>query len=60
MPLEKEQGHTGIRYGGRCIPDDTGGNTWVEDKNSKQAYLKLKMDKDKMAKLIESIMLNEF
>jgi inosine-uridine nucleoside N-ribohydrolase len=48
------------KVSGRCIPDDTGGNTWVEDKNSKQAYLKLKMDKDKMAKLIESIMLNEF
>ena len=48
------------KVGGRCIPDDTGGNTWVEDKNSKQAYLKLKMDKDKMAKMIESIMLNEF
>ncbi|MDY0196515.1 MAG: nucleoside hydrolase [Tenuifilaceae bacterium] len=45
---------------GICLPDDTGGNIWVEGINSNHSYLKLKMDPEDIAKLIESLMLGEF
>jgi inosine-uridine nucleoside N-ribohydrolase len=45
---------------GRCVPDETGGNKWVKSNKSKHSYLKLKMDKDKLAKEIENFMLNKF
>ncbi len=46
--------------GGKCVPDETGGNTWIADKKSKHSYLVLKMDKIKIAKEIEAFMLNKF
>jgi hypothetical protein len=46
--------------GGKCIPDDTGGNTWEKDESSRHAYLKLTMDTEKLASIIESIMLGNF
>ena len=46
--------------GSKCIPDDTGGNTWEKDESSRHAYLKLTMDTEKLAKIIESIMLGNF
>jgi hypothetical protein len=46
--------------GGYCKPDDHGGNTWVEGPVTNQSYLKLKMQPEEMAELIESIMLNNF
>jgi inosine-uridine nucleoside N-ribohydrolase len=46
--------------GGVCIPDDTGGNTWVKQKKSRQAYLELKMDPELMANEIENFMLGQF
>jgi hypothetical protein len=46
--------------GGYCLADDQGGNTWMEKENSLHSYLKLKMDPEEMANLIESIMLNRF
>jgi len=46
--------------GGMCVPDEKGGNTWDETNNSSHSYLKLKMDDEEIAELIESIMLGEF
>jgi inosine-uridine nucleoside N-ribohydrolase len=45
---------------GYCEPDANGGNKWANDSHGNQAYLKLKMDPEEMALLIESIMLNKF
>jgi hypothetical protein len=46
--------------GGYCVADEQGGNTWTEKENSRHSYLKLKMDPEEMAHLIESIMLDQF
>jgi len=46
--------------GGICVPDEKGGNTWDTTNNSNQSYLKLTMDDEEIAELIESIMLGEF
>jgi len=46
--------------GGYCLADDRGGNKWIEKKASNHSYLKLIMDPEEMAILIESIMLNRF
>jgi len=45
---------------GRCVPDDTGGNRWISDNSTNHSYLRLKMDKEEIAKLIEDIMLGNF
>jgi inosine-uridine nucleoside N-ribohydrolase len=45
---------------GICLPDDTGGNTWVEATSSNHSYLKLRMDKEELATLLESLMLGDF
>jgi inosine-uridine nucleoside N-ribohydrolase len=45
---------------GICIPDEKGGNKWIEDNSSNKSYLKLKMDKEEIAALIESIMMGNF
>ncbi len=45
---------------GICIPDDKGGNKWLERKDSNHAYLKLKMRKEELARHIDSVMLGEF
>jgi len=47
--------------GGYCDPYKTeGGNKWITGSPGNQSYLKLKMDPEAMALLIESIMLNKF
>lgn len=46
--------------GGYCQADDRGGNKWIEKNASNHSYLKLIMDPEEMANLIESIMLNLF
>jgi inosine-uridine nucleoside N-ribohydrolase len=46
--------------GGRCVPDDNGGNTWVRQTNSNHSYLKLKLDADLMANELENFMLGQF
>jgi len=45
---------------GKCVPNNSGGNTWINSKKSKHSYLKLKMDKTQIAKEIEGFMLNQF
>ncbi len=42
---------------GRCIPNDGGGNTWEEDLNSNHTFLKLKVDPEEIAAIIEARML---
>jgi len=45
---------------GFCEVQNNGDNRWVEGKKTNQSYLKLKEDPEKMAALIESIMLGKF
>jgi len=45
---------------GQCIPDNNGGNTWKTGKKADHSYLKLTIDPEEMATLIEAIMLNNF
>jgi inosine-uridine nucleoside N-ribohydrolase len=45
---------------GICVPDDTGGNTWVKQKKSSHSYLKLKLDPELMANEMENFMLGQF
>ncbi len=42
---------------GVCVPDEYGGNIWIEKQGSNHAYLKLKTRKEELAKLIDSLML---
>lgn len=44
---------------GTCIPDENGGNTWVNSDKGKHAYLKLKVAPSVMAELIDSLMLGK-
>ncbi len=46
--------------GGYCRAEDNGDNQWVEGGQSNHSYLRLKEDPEKMATLIESIMLGTF
>ncbi len=46
--------------GGFCLPDDTGGNTWVKGGNKEHSYLKLLEDQESMAIIIEDFMLGKF
>jgi len=46
--------------GEMCVPDEKGGNKWIKNNKSSHSYLVLKMDKEKIAKQIESFMLGEF
>jgi inosine-uridine nucleoside N-ribohydrolase len=46
--------------GGYCLPDDQGGNIWINGPVTNHSYLRLKMEPEEMARWIESIMLNEF
>lgn len=45
---------------GHCVVDMEGNNKWIEGGNKNHSYLKLIKDPEKMAELIESIMLNKF
>jgi len=44
---------------GICVPDEKGGNTWIESREFPHSYLQLQMDPEAMAELIEKIMLGE-
>lgn len=45
---------------GYCAVDEAGINTWIRGKKSSHAYLRLLEKPEKMANIIESIMLNTF
>lgn len=45
---------------GYCLPDSTGGNQWVAGDKYKHSYLKLITPPNKVAGVIESIMLDDF
>ncbi|MCF7802618.1 MAG: nucleoside hydrolase [Candidatus Marinimicrobia bacterium] len=45
---------------GVCVPDNNGGNTWIEGVQSKHSYLQLTMDEEKIARKIEYFMLGDF
>lgn len=46
--------------GGYCEVDENGDNRWKKGKETNQSYLKLKEPPQKMAQIIEAIMLNRF
>ena len=46
--------------GGVCVPDEQGGNTWMEKSDSKHSYLRLLADPEELAAIIEKIMLGNF
>ena len=48
------------KVSGYCVPDEKGGNKWINDSKGSHAYLKLKVKPEEMATLIESFMLNKF
>ena len=45
---------------GRCVADETGGNTWVQDANANHSYLVLKMPVKEMETDLENFMLGKF
>ncbi|MEM1409079.1 MAG: nucleoside hydrolase, partial [Bacteroidota bacterium] len=45
---------------GRCVPDSTGGNTWVEDENSNHSYLVRTMALPDIETAFENFMLGNF
>ena len=45
---------------GLCVPDERGGNTWKPAANANHSYLKLTMDPDEIATVIEGMMLGVF
>ncbi len=45
---------------GVCVADEKGGNTWEQADDSNHSYLKLTMDQDEIATVIEKMMLGEF
>lgn len=46
--------------GGKCVVDEKGDNYWAKHEKSNHAYLKLKESPEKMAKIIDAIMLNRY
>ena len=44
--------------GGYCLADASGGNKWINGKVTNHSYLKLKMNPENLAKIIESMMIN--
>lgn len=48
------------KVGGLCVPDDKGGNKWINSDNYKHSYLKLKIPVQDIEKMLESFMLNKF
>lgn len=46
--------------GGYCLPDETGGNEWIKNKDSQHTYLRLLKDEEEMASIIEAFMINKF
>ncbi len=45
---------------GRCVPDSTGGNTWVEDRTSNQSYLVRAMPLAEIEASFEDFMIGNF
>lgn len=45
---------------GTCVPDEKGGNTWISDGEKNHHYLRLLVDTEEMATLIEDLMLGNF
>ncbi len=48
------------KVSGHCIVEENGDNSWKKQKNTNQSYLRLKESPEKMAEIIEAIMLNRF
>ncbi len=48
------------KINGSCIVEENGDNHWEKGKKTNQSYLKLKESPEKMAQIIEAIMLNRF
>ncbi|WP_435579583.1 nucleoside hydrolase [Gilvibacter sp.] len=46
--------------GGKCMADNSGGNTWVDSADSNQSYLKLKMPLTEVESQFERFMLGDF
>lgn len=46
--------------GGICVVEENGDSRWKKGKKSNQSYLKLKESPEKMAEIIELVMLNRF
>jgi len=47
------------KVAGVCLPDDKGGNSWMQKTVANHSYLKLKVDGDELAKLIDDLMLGD-
>ncbi len=45
---------------GTCVPDETGGNDWLNKTNGAHNYLELIIEPEQMALLIENMMLGKF
>lgn len=45
---------------GICVADEKGGNSWKQSENSNHSYLKLTMDPEEIAAVLEGMMLGEF
>jgi len=45
---------------GICVPDDVGGNKWLEKEGANHSYLKLKIKAEDLANIIDSIMIGAF
>ena len=45
---------------GRCIADESGGNTWIEERGSNHSYLVLNMSLPQIEKELEAFMLGKF
>lgn len=45
---------------GYCVVEENGDNSWKKGKKTNQSYLKLKAEPEKMAEIIEAVMLNRF
>ncbi|MEM8893873.1 MAG: nucleoside hydrolase [Bacteroidota bacterium] len=46
--------------GGYCLPDDVGGNQWIEGGSKPHSYLKLIKSNEEMAEIIEGFMVDDF
>ncbi len=46
--------------GGYCLPDEKGGNQWIEGPKTNHSYLKLLKSNEEMASIIEGFMINDF
>lgn len=47
------------KVNGECIPDSSGGNSWINNNHGNHSYLKRTTDIETIEQLIESLMLNQ-